>query len=40
LTLKHDTEGNTEGKLEVTEDEKEDESRYRMTLRKRENTGN
>jgi hypothetical protein len=38
--LKHVIEGKIERRIEVTEDEEEDISRYCMTLRKLEDTGN
>jgi hypothetical protein len=37
--LKHVIKGKREGKIETTEDENEDLSSYRITLRKREDTG-
>jgi hypothetical protein len=37
--IKHVIEGKIEGRIEVMEDEEEDVSCYRMTLRKREDTG-
>jgi hypothetical protein len=38
--LKHVIEGKTGGKVKVTEEEEEYVSRYWMTLKKREDTGN
>jgi len=37
--LKHVIAGNIEGRIEIIEDEEEDVSCYRITLRKREGTG-